>query len=135
VTFNVKSRYALAVRNHVIALPAGHRHGITGFWAASAWRVQNERLVRIAYLHDRRFVLEAEIDAEGTHVMVQGRFDEYIAHEVVKRADERLPVVELRREIQNCIDRGRIIVAFRNARAIDGDIEYSGRNPVWYSEE
>lgn len=51
------------------------RHGVTHFWLASLKRVQDERLIRIAYMPDRRFVLEAEIDGEATHVMVAERLD------------------------------------------------------------
>lgn len=75
------------------------RDGITGFWKASLPRVQNELVVRVADLPDRRFVFGADIDAEASHVMVASRIDEYIEHECVKRSQAYsvLPLAAIRK--------------------------------------
>ncbi|PYS20755.1 MAG: hypothetical protein DMF72_20075 [Acidobacteria bacterium] len=137
MAFNVKSIWTSTVARNVLSKPAGMRHGMTGFWVASVPRIQKERIVRMAYLPNRRFVLEAEIDAGGTHVMAQSRFDEYLEYELLKRSQggHPLPVAQLRNDIQTCINRGRIVVAFRNARAYSGNADESGRNPIWYTDD
>lgn len=137
MAFNVKSQWARTVARHVLSKPAGNRDGISGFWVSSVPRIQNERIFRMAYLDDRRFVFEAEIDAGGTHVMQQSRFDEYLEHELLKRSQSYHPMelAQLRRDIQDCINRGRIVVAFRNARAFAGDAGDTGRNPIWYTDD
>jgi hypothetical protein len=136
VTFNVKTRFALTLRDTVLSKPPGQRNAVTGFWVASLARVQDEQLVRIAYLPDSRFVLEADIDPAVTHLMVRDRMDEYIAHELLKRSRETSPVSMdwVKSELEKCIDRRRVVVGFRNARPIDGPIENHGQNPVWYSD-
>ncbi len=135
--FNVKSHYALAVCKNVLSKPGGNRDGITGFWKASLHRVQNELVVRVAYLPDRRFVFEADIDADATHIMVSSRIDEYIEHECLKRSQTHsvLPLDAIRQEMREAIAQGRIVVAFRNAHAFQGNIEHTGRNPIWYTRE
>ena len=137
MAFNVRSKWAHTVAHHVLSKPAGTRDGISGFWIASVPRIQNERIFRMAFLGDSRFVLEAEIDASGTHVMQQSRFDEYLELELLKRSQSDHPVelAQLRREIQECIDRGRIVVAFLNARAFTEETRYRERNPVWYTND
>lgn len=137
MTFNIKSRFALAVSENALARPIGRRHGTTGFWVASLRRVQNERLVRMAYMPEHRFVFEAEIDADLTHVMTLTRIDEYIEHEYLKRLNSKevLSSDGVRNEIVRCIEQGRIVVAFRNAHAFDGATEHTGQNPVWYTED
>jgi hypothetical protein len=137
LAFNVKSRWTRTVARHVFSKAKANRDGISGFWVASVPRIQNERIFCIACLDDRRFVLEAEIDAGGTHVMQQSRFDEYLEYELLKRSQNYHPMelAQLRREIQDCINRGRIVVAFRNARAFAGDAGDTGRNPVWYTDD
>jgi hypothetical protein len=91
----------------------------------------------MAYLPDRRFVLEADIDADATHVMVSSRIDEYIEHECLKRSQTHslLPLDAIRKEMREAVAHERIVVAFRNARAFQGDIEHPTRNPVWYTSE
>lgn len=135
--FNVKSNFALAVCKGVLSKPVGKRDGITGFWKASLRRVQDELVVRMAYLPDRRFVLEAEIDPDATHTMVSSRIDEYIEHECLKRSQTHsvLPLDAIRKEMIEAVEQERIVVAFRNARAFHGDIEHTGRNPVWYTSK
>lgn len=135
MAFNVRSEWARTVARHVMSKPAGRRHGISGFWTASAPRVQGERIFRMAYIPDRRFVLEAAIDPQGTHVMTQSRFEEYVEHEWLKLSQNHraLPLDRIRRDVQTCIDRGRIVVAFRNARYYAGDIDIAGRTPFWYT--
>ena len=135
MAFNVKSNYALTVCESILSKPPANRHGITGFWIAALRRVQDERLVRLAYMPEHRFVLEADIDAAGTHVMVRSRLDEYIEHELLKRSRESEPqsMDNIRAVLQRCIDQRRLVVAFRNARPLDGDINHAGQNPVWYS--
>src|SRR5262249_22195706 len=116
LAFNVKSKWARTVARHVLSQPVGSRHGFSGFWIASVPRVQNEGIFRMAYLDDGQFVLEADIDATGTHQMTQSRFDEYLEHELVKRSQSYHPMAlnQLRNDIQDCINRGRMVVAFRN---------------------
>ena len=135
--FNVKSNYSLAVCKNVLSKPVGKRNGITGFWKASLPRVQNELIVRVAYLPDRRFVFEADIDADASHVMVASRIDEYIEHECVKRsqAHSLVPLDAIRKDMIAAIAGERIVVAFRNARVFQGDIEHTARNPVWYTSK
>jgi hypothetical protein len=137
MAFNIKTRYALALRDHVLARPPGHRNAITGFWVAGLKRVQSEPIVRIAFLDTHQFVLEADIDVPGTHVMIPGRIEEYLDHERLKHQATELLNPEMRLQmrlcVQRCIDAGRIVVAFRNARAIDGDMDNNGRNPIWYT--
>lgn len=137
MAFNVKSHYALAVCRSVLSKPVGERNGITGFWKASLARVQDELVVRVAYLPDRRFVFEADIDADATHIMVSSRIDEYIEHECLKRSLSHsvLPLDAIRKEMREAVEHGRIVVAFRNARAFQGDIDHTARNPVWYTKE
>jgi hypothetical protein len=125
----------LALAGHILSRP--NRDGISGFWRASLSRVQNERIYRLAYISERRFVLEADIDSEHTHVMVPDRFDEYIEHALLKRShNPRLVDLDaLRRAIRKYINQGRIIVALRNARPIYGDAGDTGRNPIWYTPD
>lgn len=135
MALNIKTQYALAIRDHVLALPPGHRNGITGFWVAALNRVQSETIIRIAFMNDHRFVMEADIDPRGTHVMVRERIEEYLDHERLKRRDHPLPDAEMLQKVQNCTNGRRIVVAFRNARAFDRDIHYVGRNPIWYTAD
>ncbi len=137
MTLNIKSNFALTIAQEALRRSAGERHGITGFWVASLHRVCNERLLRIAHMPQRVFVLEAEIDADATHIMVPERMDEYTEHERLKRAqlNRTLAIDDIRAEMNRCIDQGRLVVAFRNARAIDVHVEHTNRNPVWYTEE
>lgn len=135
MALNIKTQYALAIRDHVLALPPGHRNGITGFWVAALNRAQNEAILRIALLNAHGFVLEADIDPEGTHVMVPEPIEEYLDHERLKRRDHPLPDAEMRQTVENCIRGGRIVVTFRNARAFDGDPHHVGRNPIWYTAD
>jgi hypothetical protein len=104
-------------------------------WPTGLSRVQKQGLMRIAYMPDRRFVFDAEIDPDGTHIMVPERMDEYMEHELLKRSqtNEALKLDVIRSELEQCIKQGRIVVAFRNARAIHADTGYTGQNPVWYT--
>jgi hypothetical protein len=133
MAFNVKSTWALALAG----LSRPNRDGISGFWRASLPRVQNERIYRLAYISERRFVLEADIDSERTHIMVPDRFDEYLEHALLKRSrNPRLVDLDfLRRAIRKYINQGRIVVALRNARPISGDAGETRRNPVWYTPD
>ena len=141
MTVNIKFNQALAICKSVLSKPAGERHGITGFWHASLRRVQDQRLIRLADMPHRRFVLEAEINPAGTHVMVLERMEEYIDHELLKRSlkldglspDERVKARDNVREILRHCD--RVVIAFRNARALNGQIEHGGKNPIWYADE
>ena len=135
--FNLKTRFGVTLRDVVLSKPSGQRNGVTGFWIASLNRVQDEQCVRIADLLERRYVLEGDIDAAATHAMVPARIDEYIAHEMLKRSrdTERVSMDWLKAQMDRCIEQGRLVVAFKNARPIDGPIEHSGQNPVWYSDQ
>src|SRR5690349_16094009 len=96
---NIKFEHedAVAVCNRILRKPPEQRHGITGFWRVDLNRVKNERVLRLADMNHRRFLLEAEIDPQGTHRMDSDRREEYINHEVIKKrirldnlsADER----------------------------------------------
>jgi hypothetical protein len=121
VAFNVKSTWAVALADHILSQP--NRDGISGFWVASLPRAQNERIYRLVYIPERRFVLEADIDSERTDVMVPDRFDENVEHALLKRSRiARLTDVDaLRRATRKYIDQRRIVVALRNARAISDD--------------
>lgn len=137
MSFNVKSRLADAVVQAALSKPAGHRHGCTGFWKASLKRVLEERYLRIATLNGHRFLLLAEIDPEGTHTMQPERLGEYIEHEFLKQSLEQTPLSQSEAEakVKERLVQGRIVVAFKDARAISGSIETTSRNPVWYEEE
>ena|SRR5437667_4623871 len=138
---NIKFDRALAVCKSVLSRPPRERHGITGFWHASLRRVRNQRLIRLADMPHRRFVLEAEINPAGTHVMVLERMEEYIDHELLKRSlnldelspDEVHKARDKLREILRPCD--RIVIAFRNAHVLGDEIEHRGKNPVWYTED
>ena len=141
MTVNIKFNQALAICKSVLSKPAGERHGITGFWHASLRRVQDQRLIRLADMTHRRFVLEAEIDPAGTHMMVPERMEEYIDHELLKRSlnldglspDEVHKARDKLRQLLRPCD--RIVIAFRNAHVLGGEIEHRGKNPVWYTED
>ena len=134
MAFNVKSTWAVTLANHILSRP--NRDGISGFWRASLPRVQSERIYRLAYIPERRFVLEADIDSERTHTMVSDRFDEYVEHAVLMRSGPGIVDLESRRRaVRKYIDQGRIVVALRNARPISGDTGETGRNPVWYTRD
>ena len=138
---NIKFDQALVVCKSVLSKPVGERDGITGFWHASLPRVQGQSLIRIAAMRRRRFVLEAEIDPEGSHMMTPERMEEYINHELLKRSlnlhglspDEVRKARDKIREILRPCD--RIVIAFRNARPLDGVIEHLGKNPIWYTSD
>jgi hypothetical protein len=137
MSFNVKSRLADAVVDSVLAKPSGSRHGITGFWRASLDRVRNERILRIGTLHGRHFLLAAEIDPIATHVMDPKRLDEYVEHEILKHSKDKEPhsIQAARAHVQECVEKGRIVVAFRNARAFTEEFKGNGRNSIWYEED
>lgn len=137
MSFNVKSWLADAVVDAVLAKPSGSRHGITGFWLASLNRVLNERILRIGTLNGHHFLLAAEIDTIATHVMDPKRFDEYVEHEILKHSKDKdsLSIQAARTHVEECIEKGRIVVAFRNARAFTGGFKSNGRNSVWYEED
>jgi len=137
MSFNVKSRLADAVVQAALSKPAGSRSGCTGFWKASLRRVLEHRHVRIATLDGHRFLLIADIDPENTHVMHPGRLSEYLRHEALKQSLQKKPLSpqEAEVKVKECIVQGRIVVAFKNARAISGALESTTRNPVWYEEE
>jgi hypothetical protein len=137
VSFNVKSRLVEAVVDSVLAKPSGSRHGITGFWVASLDRVRHERILRIGTLHGRHFLLAAEIDPIATHVMDPKRFDEYVEHEMLKHSNDKDPfsIEAARAHVQECVEKGRIVVAFRNARAFTEEFKNNGRNSIWYEED
>ncbi|WP_216916393.1 MULTISPECIES: hypothetical protein [unclassified Synechococcus] len=134
MSFNVKSWLVDAVVDSVLAKPSGSRHGITGFWVASLDRVRSERILRVGTLHGRHFLLTAEIDPDATHVMDPKRFDEYVEHEILKHSKDKVsyPIQAARAHVQECVEKGRIVVAFRNARAFTEDFRSNGRNSVWY---
>ena len=119
MSFNVKSWLVDAVVDSVLAKPSGSRHGITGLWLASLDRVRNERILRIGTLHGHHFLLAAEIDPVATHLMDPKRFDEYVEHEMLKHSRDKdsCSMQAARAHVQECVEKGRIVVAFRNARA------------------
>jgi hypothetical protein len=137
MSFNVKSWLVDAVVDSVLAKPSGSRHGITGFWRASLDRVRNERILRIGTLHGHHFSLAAEIDPDATHVMDPKRLDEYVEHEILKHSKDKVSfsMEAARAHVQECVERGRIVVAFRNARAFTEAFKSNGRNSVWYEED
>lgn len=137
MSFNVKSRLVGAVVDAVLAKPSGSRHGITGFWLASLDRVRNERILRIGTLHGHHFLLAAEIDPVATHVMDPKRLDEYVEHEILKHSNDKdsHSIQAARAHVKECVEKGRIVVAFRNARAFTGGFKSNGRNSVWYEED
>ncbi|MCP9850766.1 hypothetical protein [Cyanobium sp. Morenito 9A2] len=137
MSFNVKSWLVDAVVDSVLAKPSGSRHGITGFWLASLNRVRNERILRIGTLHGHHFLLAAEIDTDTTHVMDPNRLDEYVEHEMLKHSKDKdsFSIQAARAHVQECVEKGRIVVAFRNARALTGEFKSNGRNSVWYEED
>lgn len=135
--FNVKTRRAMALWESLLAKPAGQRHGATGFWRASLPKVRAERLLRVAYLPERRFVFEADIDPHGTHTMTSSRIEEYLEHERFKLSgfDPSKSIDQIVEEIRGCIAQGRIVVAFHDARPFDRGIGYTGQNPLWYTSD
>jgi hypothetical protein len=137
MSFNVKTEFAATLRQAALAKPPNARIGVTGFWVASLRRVQESGILRIADLHDKRFVLEADIDAATTHIMVPERLDEYIQHELFKRSQQKstISMQQVITTLQRCILKGRIVVAFRDARPIDRPTNHTTQNPVWYTEE
>jgi hypothetical protein len=137
MSFNVKSRLAEAVVDSVLAKPSGSRQGITGFWLASLDRVRHERILRIGTLHGHHFLLAAEIDPIATHVMDPKRLDEYVEHEILKHSKDKdsYPIEAARAHVQECVEKGRIVVAFRNARAFTEGFKSNGRNSVWYEDD
>ncbi|WP_094584968.1 hypothetical protein [Synechococcus sp. BO 8801] len=137
MSFNVKSWLVDAVVDSVLAKPSGSRHGITGFWRASLDRVRNERILRVGTLHGRHFLLAAEIDPIATHVMDLKRLDEYVEHEILKHSNDKdsYSIEAARAHVQECVEKGRIVVAFRNARAFTEAFKSNGRNSVWYEED
>lgn len=137
MSFNVKSWLVDAVVDSVLAKPSGSRHGITGFWRASLDRVRKERILRIGTLNGNHFLFAAEIDPIATHVMDPKRLDEYIEHEILKHSNDKdsYPIEAARAHVQECVEKGRIVVAFRNARAFTEAFKSNGRNSVWYEED
>ncbi len=137
MSFNVKSRLAESVVDAVLVKSSGSRHGITGFWRASLNRVLNERILRIGTLNGHHFLLAAEIDPIATHVMDPKRLDEYVEHEILKHSKDKdsYSIQAARAHVQECVEKGRIVVAFRNARAFTGGFKSNGRNSVWYEED
>lgn len=137
MSFNVKSWLVDAVVDTVLAKPSDSRHGITGFWRASLDRVRKERILRIGTLNGHHFLLAAEIDPDATHVMDPKRLDEYVEHEVLKhsKGKDSYSIEAARAHVQECVERGRIVVAFRNARAFTEAFKSNGRNSVWYEED
>ncbi|MCP9826965.1 hypothetical protein KBZ19_00470 [Synechococcus sp. L2F] len=137
MSFNVKSWLVDAVVDSVLAEPSGLRHGITGFWLASLNRVRHERILRIGTLHGHHFLLTAEIDPIATHVMDPKRLDEYVEHEILKHSKDKdsYSIEAARTHVQECIEKGRIVVAFRNARAFTEGFKSNGRNSIWYEED
>ena len=137
MAFNIKTRQAHALWAELEEKRAEERDGFSGFWRASLERVREQRLLRVADLDSRRFVFEADIDPAATHAMTMARMDEYRRHEAVKAVDAAYAASlgPLDEAIRRCIAQGRIVVAFRNARAIDDVMEHSGSNPVWYTED
>jgi len=137
MSFNVKSRLADAVVDAVLAKPSGSRHGITGFWLASLDHVRKERILRIGTLHEKHFLLAAEIDPIATHVMDPKCLDEYVEHEILKHSKDKdsYSIEAARTHVQECIEKGRIVVAFRNARAFTEEFNSNGRNSIWYEED
>jgi len=116
--------------------------------------VQNEQLIRLADMTHHRFILEAEIDPENTHSMDAKRREEYIDNEPVKkriRLDKLSPDEQriARDRVWNenllpCIIRKRsdgiqlpprIVIAFRNARAISGEMKNYNKSAVWYTKD
>jgi len=139
---------AVAVCSAVLSKPAGERDGITGFWRADLARVKNEHVIRLADMSRRCFLLEAEIDSEDTHRMDPKRREEYIDHEIVKKQIrlERLSPDERRtardkiwnNNLQPCVDGKplpRVVIAFRNARPLSGEIDHLGKSPIWYTKD
>ena len=137
MAFNIKTRQAHSLWAELEAKPEIDRDGFSGFWKASLERVRGERIVRVADIDSRRFVFEAEIDPAETHTMTMARFNEYRAHEEVKAVDAAYAASlgPLDRAIRDCIAQGRIVVAFRNARAADGELDHVGSNPIWYTDD
>jgi hypothetical protein len=132
MAFNVKSKYALLVRDEVLKKPPGKRNGFTGFWVASLKHIEKETTVRIAYMPKGLFVLEADIDHSNTRRMQEKDLDVYVRHENLKQKG-KYPREKLEKIVRRCIRDGRIVIAFRNARSIVKDMNHSGRNPVWYT--
>jgi hypothetical protein len=153
---NIKFEHddAVAVCSNILSKPAEKRHGITGFWAAKLSHVQNEQVIRLADMTHHRFLLEAVIDPEDTHSMDAKRREEYIDHELVKKRirldklspDERRMARDRvwKENLQPCINRKRsdgtqlpprIVIAFRNAHAISGEIKNFNKNAVWYTKD
>mgnify|MGYP001809604615 CR=1 FL=1 len=137
MSFNVKSWLVDAVVDSVLTKPSGSRHGITGFWIASLDRVRSERILRVGTLHGRHFLLAAEIDPDATHVIHPKRFDEYVEHKILKRSKDKdsYSIEAARAHVQEGVEKGRIVVAFRNARAFTGEFKSNGRNSVWYEDD
>ena len=137
MSFNVKSWLVDAVVDSVLAKPSGSRHGITGFWRASLDRVRKERILRVGTLHGRHFLLAAEIDPIATHVMDPKRLDEYVEHEILKHSNDKdsYSIEAARAHVQECVEKGRIVVAFRNARAFTEAFKSNWRNSFWYEQD
>jgi hypothetical protein len=136
MTFNVKTRWGGTLRKHLLSLPVGERHLCTGFWLAALERVRGERLVRIADMTTRQFVLEADIDPTETHEMDATRIEEYVKIELLKRTgfDRSVTLNEVREHVRRRLSKGAIVVAFRNARAYDAPLDHKGRLPFWYTQ-
>lgn len=49
-------------------------------------------------------------------------------------ANSVLPLDAIREDMIEAMAAERIVVAFRNARVFHGDIEHTGRSPVWYTK-
>ena len=137
MTFNVKTKWGETVRRHLLSLPVGERNLCTGFWLAALERVRAERLVRIADMRTRRFVLEADIDPTETHAMDPERIEEYVKIELLKRTgiDRGVTLQEVREHVRRRLSKGGVVVAFRNARAYDAPLEHVGRLPFWYTPD
>ena len=133
MAFNVKTRLAQALWQVLQERPAGQRHGTTGFWLASLERVRSQGVVRVADLPSSRFVFEADIDPEGTHVMSASRMSEYLEHFRIRTLSGQPLEEPPDATIHRCLAQGRIVVVFRSARPHDGPMNHTGQNPVWYT--
>jgi len=60
---------------------------------------------------------------------------EYVEHELLKHSRDGVPrpLDDVRALVRGCIEQGRVVVAFRNARATDVETGHVAQNPLWYS--
>ena len=137
MVFNVKTRWAAGICAHVLALPAGQRNWSSGFWTASVASVQGAQTIRIACMRRRLFLLEGVIIRAEVHQMCVERMHEYLALERVKRSCDPTPVSddELLVKLHDCIQRGRIVVPFCDARIMNLPLTNTGRSPFWFTDD